>query len=188
MSQPYSWYDSLVLGRHKWVIALFVVAMVALAPFASNFRLDASSDSLVLENDESLKYFRKVVSEYASADLLILTYSPFSDLFAEQSLADIVALKKKISQLDQVDSILSIVDVPLTQSPQLTIGELAASPRTLLDERTDIELAKKEFTQSRLYSDLLVSDDLSTTAIVVSLKAAPELSACLLYTSDAADE
>ena len=179
MSQPYSWYDSLVLGRHKWVIALFVVAMVALAPFASNFRLDASSDSLVLENDESLKYFRKVVSEYASADLLILTYSPFSDLFAEQSLADIVALKKKISQLDQVDSILSIVDVPLTQSPQLTIGELAASPRTLLDERTDIELAKKEFTQSRLYSDLLVSDDLSTTAIVVSLKAAPELSALL---------
>lgn len=179
MTHSSSWYDAFVLGRHKWVLVIFVVLMVALAPFASNFRLDASSDSLVLENDKSLEYFRSVVSKYASADLLVLTYSPFGDLFSQESLTDITELKGKIAELDQVESILSIIDVPLTQSPPLTIGELASSPRNLLDPRTDIELAKKEFTQSRLYSDLLVSDDLSTTAIAVALKADPELSALL---------
>ena len=174
-----SWYDRLVLGRHKWVLAVFVVLMFAISPYASNFRLDASSDSLVLENDESLKYFRSVVSKYASADLLVLTYSPNGDLFSSESLNDISELKEKIADLNQVKSVLSIVDVPLTQSPPLTIGELASSPRNLLDKRTDIELAKQEFTQSRLYSNLLVSDDLTTTAIAISLEANDELSALL---------
>ena len=179
MFQAQSWYDQLVLGHHKWILAFFVAFMLVLAPFAGNFRLDASSDSLVLENDESLKYFRNVVSKYASPELLVLTYSPFGDLFSKESLADLSALKTKISKLDQVESIISITDVPLTQSPPLTLGELASSPRTLLDARTDIELAKKEFTQSRLYSNLLVSDDLSTTAIAVSLKSDAQLSALL---------
>lgn len=179
MSANPSLYDRLVLRHYFWVIAFFIAIMVAISPYASNFRLDASSDSLVLENDESLKYFRQVVSKYASADLLILTYSPKQDLFGDEALADIVELKGKISKLDHVDSILSIVDVPLTQSPPLTIGELASSPRDLLDERTDREMAKIEFTQSQLYSDLLVSDDLSTTAIVVSLKNNEGLSSLL---------
>jgi len=179
MSANQSFYDSIVLNRYLWVIAVFVAIMVSLSPFASNFRLDASSDSLVLENDESLKYFRKVVSKYASADLLVLTYAPKQDLFSDETLQDISELKAKLAKLEHVDAILSIVDVPLTQSPPLTIGELASSPRDLLDTRTNRELAKKEFTESQLYSDLLVSDDLSTTAIAISLKANEQLSVLL---------
>lgn len=176
MAQSNYFYDSLVFKHSKLVLLVFVLLLAMLSPFAGNFRLDASSDSLVLENDKSLKYFRDVVSKYSGAELLILTYSPKGDLFADETLEDISKLRENLLQLDHVASIISIVDAPLTQSPPVTLGELATSPQTLLDKRTDRELAKIEFRDTELYSDLLVSEDYSTTAIVVSLKDNAEVS------------
>ena len=164
-------YDRLVFGNSKWVLLVFLVLLLGLAKFASNFRLDASSDSLVLENDQSLKYFREVVSKYNTADLLIITYSPYGDLFDDETLNDLSALREKILKVDMVAGVNSILDVPLTQSPPVTLAELASSPQTLLDERTDRNLARKEFLESELFKNLLVSNDLGTTAIAVSVEA-----------------
>lgn len=176
MPHTNSLYDTLVFKYSKWVLLVFLILMVALSPYAKDFRLDASSDSLVLENDESLKYFREVVAKYSGAELLVLTYSPNGDLYSDKTLRDISDLREKILKMEHVDSIISIIDAPLTQSPPVTLGELAAAPQTLLDERTDRELAKREFRDSQLYSDLLVSEDFSTTAIVISLKGNSEVS------------
>ena len=165
-----NFYDRLVFGHSKWVLLAFVVLLVGLSKYAANFRLDASSDSLVLENDQSLKYFREVVSKYSAADLLIVTYSPKGDLFDDSTLNDLSALREKILKVDMVAGVNSILDVPLTQSPPVTLAELASSPQTLLDERTDRELVKKEFLESELFKDLLVSDDLGTTAIAISVQ------------------
>ena len=171
-----SLYDSLVFKHSKWVLALFVLLLLALSPYAGNFRLDASSDSLVLENDKSLKYFREVVAKYNTADLLLVTYSPKGELFSDAVLQDIKSLREKLIEVDQVSSIISILDAPLMQSPPVSLAELTGTPRLLLSEGTDRELAKKEFVSSTLYKDLLVSSDYSTTAIVMSLKGDAELS------------
>lgn len=179
MSQSTSFYDKLVFNNAKWVLLVFVAVLIGLAKFAGNFRLDASSDSLVLENDQSLKYFREVVSKYSAADLLIVTYSPKADLFDDTTLNDLSALREKILTLDMVAGVASILDVPLTQSPPVTLAELASAPQTLLDERTDRSLARAEFRNSELFRNLLVSDDLSTTAIAVSLEADDELTRLL---------
>lgn len=175
MSQSKSLYNTLVFENAKWVLFLFALLLVGLSQFASNFRLDNSSDSLVLENDKSLKYFQEVVSKYNAAELLIVTYSPKGDLFSDEVLADLTALREKILTLDMVAGVNSILDVPLTQSPPVTLAELASSPQTLLDDRTDRSLARKEFQTSELFSELLVSSDLKTTAIAVSLEADPVL-------------
>jgi len=172
-------YDTLVFKRSKWVLLVVAFVLAALWPYLGDFRLDTSSDSLVLENDKSLKYFRDVVSKYSGEELLILTYAPNGDLFADETLADIKQLGDELRVLEPVSSVLSIIDVPLTQSPPITLGELASSTQTLLDEKTDRALAKKEFRDSDLYRDLLVSNDYSTTAIAVSLKSNTELSALL---------
>lgn len=172
-------YDRLVFGHSKWVLLAFIVLLLGLSNYASNFRLDASSDSLVLENDQSLKYFREVVSKYSAADLLIVTYSPHGDLFNDDVLDDLSNLREKVLKVDMVAGVNSILDVPLTQSPPVTLAELASSPQTLLDPRTDRELAKKEFLESELFKDLLVSEDLSTTAIAISVEADQELNQLL---------
>ena len=174
-------YNTIIFKYAKLVLLLFFVLLLALSPFASNFRLDASSDSLVLENDESLKYFREVVANYSTSELLILTYSPLpqggaeADLFSDDVLADISSLREKLLELDSAESIISILDVPLVQSPPVTLAELNGSPQYLLDQKTDRDLAREELRSSLLYRDLLVSNDFSTTAIVVSLKSNPEV-------------
>jgi predicted RND superfamily exporter protein len=176
MSQSNSFYDTLVFKHPKWILVVVAFVLAALWPYLDDFRLDTSSDSLVLENDKSLKYFRDVVSKYSGEELLILTYAPKGDLFEDQTLADIKRLTDELRALEPVSSVLSIIDVPLTQSPPVTLGELASSTQTLLDQKTDRALAKKEFRDSDLYRDLLVSSDYSTTAIAVSLKSNIELS------------
>lgn len=163
----------------KPYVVLFIIAFLGLALTQSigNFRLDASSDSLVLENDTSLQYYQEVVSQYGNSDYLVLSYSPKADLFSDEALADLSILRDSLLALDEVDSITSIVDVPLMQSPPLTLSEVNTSPIFLQSEGANRELAKQEFNNSPLYRDLLVSEDLATTALIVQLKSDPELSA-----------
>ena len=179
MSTNHSLYDRLVFSNAKWVLIVFALLLVGLSQYASSFRLDNSSDSLVLENDQSLKYFREVVSKYSAADLLIVTYTPEEDMFSDAVLDDLLSLQTKIEKLDLVASVDSILNVPLTQSPPVTLAELASSPQTLLDERTDRALAKVEFKTSELFRELLISEDLKTTALGVSLEADQNLSSLL---------
>ena len=173
-SQP-SFYDSVIFGKAKWVVLVVALLVAFLSQYATNFRLDASSDSLVLENDKSLKYFRDVVSKYNTGDLLVLTYAPQDDLFSDAVLDDISLLRQRLLEVDNIKSIISILDVPLVQSPPVTLGEFSNSQQTLLDPKTDRALARKELRDSQLYRDLLVSNDYSTTAIVIALHSNTEV-------------
>jgi len=168
--QTNSLYDRIIFDHSKWVLLVCTLLLIGLAQFADDFRLDASSDSLVLENDESLKYFREVVAKYDSSELLIVTYSPNEDLFSDAVLQDIKLLRERLLEIEGTKSMISILDVPLIQSPPVTLAELNGSPQTLLDEKTDRALARQELRNGPLYRDLLVSDDYSTTALVLSLQ------------------
>jgi len=172
-------YQHIFFNHSKWVLLLAALLLGFLSQYAGNFRLDASSDSLVLENDQSLKYYREVVGSYNTADFLVLTYSPkkeVGNLFSKPVLDDLTLLRQRLLDLGEAKSILSILDVPLTQSPPLTLAELNGKLQTLRDEKTDLELAKIELKDSQLYRDLLVSPDYSTTAVIISLNGDPELS------------
>ncbi len=130
------------------------------------FKLDASADSLVLENDEDLRYFRSINKIYGTEDFLIITYSPFEDLLSENSLDGIKNLKKDLLQLPRIKNIVSILDVPLLMSPVVRISELDENIRKLETHDVDKNLALKEFTESPIYKKLLASPDGKTTAIL----------------------
>ncbi len=175
-----SLYEGLVFSYSKLTLLAIALVLAFLSQYAGNFRLDASSDSLVLENDASLKYFREVVGKYNTADFLVVTYSPKNqDLFSSPVLDDLEELREKLLKLPNSASILSILDVPLTQSPPVTLTQLSAKQRTLRDPETDLQMAKLELRDSPLYRDLLVSEDYSTTAVIVTLASNPEVSALL---------
>lgn len=177
-----AFYQKLFLKHSKWVLLATLLLLGLLSQYAGNFRLDASSDSLVLENDQSLKYYREVVGKYNTADFLVLTYSPqeeVGELFDQAVLDDLSKLRQRLLDLGSAKSILSILDVPLTQSPPLTLAELNGTLQVLRDEKTDLNLAKVELRDSQLYRDLLVSSDYSTTAVIISLDSDPKLSSLL---------
>lgn len=163
-------YDRLVL-RHPGVILLLVALGVAFFSFhIPDFKLDASADALVLENDRTLRYYRQIRARYGSDDYLIVTYTPHGGLFSGAVLADLRSLRDKLSTLERVESVVTLLDVPLINSPRMTLSELSRETRTLDSPGTDIVLAQEEFENSPLYRNLIISPDLQTTALQVNFR------------------
>jgi predicted RND superfamily exporter protein len=163
-------YDQLILRRPLITLLLVALLTILVGYHAKDFRLDASADSLVLEDDEDLRYYRSIYAVYGSDDFLVISYSPHDELFERETLDDLTRLRDKLLELERVESVVSILSVPLINSPRLTFGELQKKTRTLEDPDTDLQLARQEFLTSPLYRELVLSTDGKTTALQVVLK------------------
>lgn len=160
-------YNRFVLSQPKITLFLVLCFIAFFAYFAPKFRLDASADSLVLESDTALEYYRAIRARYGSDDSLILTYTPAGNLFADKALSDLRSLRDQFSALSRVETVVSLLDVPLIQSPPVTLNQLAEGITTLESPHVDIQLAEKEFTTSQLYRNLIISPDGKTTALQI---------------------
>ena len=167
---PASLYNNLVLDRPGLTLLLIAVVTLFFGYHASSFRLDASADSLILENDSALQYYRAVRGRYGSDDSLIITYTPDTELFSDAVLDDIRALRDALLQLDRVEAVISLLDVPLISSPPVTLSEMSREIRTLESPGTDRQLARLEFLDSPLYRNLIISPDGATTALQVNFR------------------
>jgi predicted RND superfamily exporter protein len=163
-------YERIVLRRPILSLLLMFLLVAAVGVFAKDFRLDASADTLVLENDQDLKYYRAISAKYGSDDFLVITYTPKQDLFAPETLADLRRLRDSLLKIERVGSVVSILDVPLIDSPRLTLGDLSNGVRTLETPGVDPQRARAEFLSSPLYSELIISRDAGTTALQVFFK------------------
>ncbi|MEO1962470.1 MAG: MMPL family transporter [Cycloclasticus sp.] len=163
-------YNRIILGHPIFTLLITGLLVAGLGMYTHNFRLDASADTLVLENDLSLKYYRSIKAIYGSDDSLIITYTPEADIFSDAVLQDLKLLRSKLEKVEGVASVVSILDVPLIKSPPVTLLELSQGVITLESPDVDRELAKKEFLSSPLYRNLLVSADGTTTAMQINFK------------------
>jgi predicted RND superfamily exporter protein len=163
-------YNRLVLGKPVITLVISCLVVGFFVANISRFELDASADSLILENDAALKYYRIIREEYGTDDFLIVTYSPNIPLFSPESLSDIGQLRDQLGEIEQVDAVISLLDVPLVSSPPMTLNQITKGIRTLESNDVDLELAQRELTNSALYRNLLVSSAGDTTALQVNLK------------------
>ena len=166
--------------ERPWV-AIGVVALLLLgaATQLHHFHLDASAESLVLEDSEEMRYYRELRARYGSDDYLIVAYAPEGELFGDATLSRLMVLRDELAAVERVESVRSILDVPLLDSPRVTFSEVQRGVRTLADEDTDPELAREEFRTSPLYRDLLMNSDADTTALLVALARDDEAHALL---------
>lgn len=163
-------YDKLVLAYPKVWLALIALVVGVSGLYVQDFKLDASADSLVLENDQDLRYHRQTNKVYGTDDFLIVTYTPFGELLSDDSLEGLRGLKAELSKLERIEKVVSILDVPLLNSPRIKVSELESNKRTLATPGLDKRLAKKEFMESPIYRKLLVSPDGKTTSLLVMYK------------------
>jgi len=163
-----SFFDRVVLEYPKAVVFCVLLVVCLLGLGAAKFRLDASSETLVLESDEDLRYSRMVNSRYGQNAFLVLTYTPKGDLFSEQTLTALGQLRDDIEHMQRIESVITILDVPLLQSPPLSIKELRGELPTLTDPNVDMDMARIEFSSGPLYRNLLCSSDLKTTALLIN--------------------
>ncbi len=170
------WYTTWVLNRPILTIVILILAVGVLGYQARNFRIDASTETLLLENDKDLRYAREVSKRYGDQDFLLIAFTPKSgDLLDQVNLATIAGLRDSLTQLAAVESVLTILDVPLLESPTVSYTDLSQGRIPSLESPgIDKKLAKTELSESPFYQDLLVSRDARTTAIIANLKTDPE--------------
>ncbi|WP_368045338.1 RND family transporter [Gilvimarinus gilvus] len=162
-------YRRLITNHAKWVLAGLVALTAVAALGLPNFKLDASADSLTLESDNSLDFFRQVNQRYQSGDFLVVTYTPEAPMFSDASLETLQKLQNELAAVDGVSGINSILSVPLLYSPMRSLAEQQKSTRTLLTPGVNKEQARDEFLNSPIYRDTLLSSDGQTTALQLSL-------------------
>ena len=163
-------YNNYIFKYHKPILTLLLSFLLFFGYFANKLNIDASSDTLILEGDKDLAYTQLVNKRYYSPDFLILAYTPKEGLLSKNTIETIENISAKLLQINNVDSVTSILNVPILMSPPRPITELVEYIPTLKSQNIDLDLVKKEFISSPLYSDNLVSRDFKTTSIIINLK------------------
>jgi predicted RND superfamily exporter protein len=151
------------------VLALLFGLLAFLAYHAQDFGLDASADSLLLEDDADLQLSRQINARYRSLELLIVTYTPDGILFEDTALATLTRLRDELREVSNVASVTSILDVPLLKSSDVPILEMADNLQTLETQGVDRRRAFAELTESPVFRELLISHDQLTTAVLINL-------------------
>jgi uncharacterized protein len=170
-AQALRWYNKLILDRPVIVMVCLGLVIAFLGYQAREFKIDASAETLMLENDADLRYARQVSNRYGVADFLLISYAPKDgDLLSETTRSDLRRLRDELKTLEDVTSVWTILDMPLLESPPLTYDELSEGLRTLESTTTDQTLARIELRDSPFYRDLMVSRDMKTTALIINLK------------------
>ena len=134
-----------------------------------NFKLDASSDALVIEGDEAFKIYRETGQIFENSDFLIITFTPKADLFSPESLTTIRSLDQALGKLPSVESVLTILDAPIFFQPKVPLADLMDNLKTLETKGINLEAAKEEIINNPVYSELIISPSGNTTAIQVTL-------------------
>ena len=163
--------SSLITESPKLVLFIVFSLLIFIGAGASNFDLDASSETLLLENDPDLKLYRDSAKTYGSTDFLVVTVTPDEPIFKKSSIETFKKLILELSNVDGIESVLSLLDAPLIEANKnLSLSEVADQVSTLDSIDPDIEKAKRVFNTNEVYKNLLISEDLKTTAIQLTLE------------------
>ena len=163
-------YQNIVIQKPKLILTLLFLVLLSFGYFSKDFKLDASSDTLLLENDPDLNYLREVTKRYGSKDFLVLTYTPEKEIINSDSIQNLIKLKKDIQNLSWVHNVITILDIPLLSSSDESLMERLKNYKTLKDDGVDKKRGFEEIISSPVFKEFIISEDGKTTGIIVNLK------------------
>ena len=163
----------MLVSAPKLSLALALILCAFLCAFVPKLAIDASTQTLLLENDKDLELWRDITQRYKIPNTLVIAYTPNSDLLSQSSISTLAALSKDLAQIKGVKSVFSMLDAPLLLSSGLKFSDLLGTIPTLKDSNASKEAIKAEFLSSPFYKNSLVSSDFKTTALLLTLEPNP---------------
>ena len=163
-------YENTVLKNPKSIFILLIITLLSFGYHSKDFKLDASSETLLIEGDPDLEYLKEVTKRYGSREFLVLTFSPNEGMIAESSINNLLSLKYKIQSLDWVHSVVTLLDIPLLDNSDAPLQERLENFKTLKDEGVDKKRGFEEILNSPVFRNFVISEDGSTSGIIVYIK------------------
>ncbi len=168
-------YQNIVLKNPKAVLVFLIIAILSFGYYTKDFRLDASSETLLIDGDPDLSYLKEVSERYGSREFLILTYTPNEGMVSDTSINNLLSLKYKIQSLNWVHSVVTLLDIPLLSNSDAPLQERLESFKTLKDEEVDKDRGFKEILNSPVFRNFVISEDGKTSGIIVYIKQSQKL-------------
>ena len=163
-------YQNIVIEKPKLIFALLILCLIGFGYYTKDFRLDASSDTLLIDGDPDLKYLKEINERYNAKEFLVLTYTPKEAMTSESSMNNLLSLKYKIQSLEWVHSVITLLDIPLLNSTDKTLTERLQNFSTLKSEGIDKERGFNEILNSPVFRNFVISEDGKTTGIIINIK------------------
>ena len=163
-------YQNIILKNPKAILILLVIALFTFGYYSKEFKLDASSETLLIEGDPDLEYLKEITNRYGSKEFLILTYTPNEGMISNVSINNLLSLKYKIQSLNWVHSVITLLDIPLLNNSDAPLQERLENFKTLKDEDIDRERGFKEILSSPVFRNFVISEDGKTSGIIVNIK------------------
>jgi len=165
-----NFYQNNIIEKPKLIFVILIVCLVSFGYFSKNFKLDASSETLLIEGDPDLKYLNEITKRYGAREFLVLTYTPTEDMISPNSIKNLKSLKDKIVSLDWVHSVITLLDIPLLSSSDKPLVERLQNFQTLKSDEIDKKRGFDEIVNSPVFRNFVVSEDGKTSGIIVYLK------------------
>jgi predicted RND superfamily exporter protein len=163
-------YQNTILKNPKLILIFLVIALFNFGYHSKDFKLDASSETLLIEGDPDLEYLKEITNRYGSKDFLILTYTPNEGMVSNVSINNLLSLKYKIQSLNWVHSVITLLDIPLLNNSDVPLQERLENFKTLKDEDIDKERGFNEILSSPVFRNFVISEDGKTSGIIVNIK------------------
>ena len=163
-------YNNIVLKKPKFVCLSLIILLAFFGYYSKDFRLDASSDTLLIEGDPDLEYLKEINDRYGAKEFLVLTYAPKEPITSQTTINNLLSLKYKIQSLDWVHNVVTILDIPLLNNSEAPLQERLKNFVTLKDEKVDKDRGFNEIINSPVFRNFVISEDGTTTGIIVYLK------------------
>ena len=155
--------------NNKSKTLLFIIALsISLFSWVDKFRFDASSETLVLEEDVSFELYEQINERFSSSEFLVVALSS-DDIFSNESLVNLRDLEVKLEEVVNVTNVISVLDAPLFEQPKLSLVKSATNDKYLLVDDLNLESAKQELIESPLFNRLIINEDGSAVAMQVNL-------------------
>ena len=165
-----NFYQKSIIEKPKLIFTLLLICLICFGYYSKNFRLDASSETLLIEGDPDLKYLNEISERYGSRNFLILTYSPKEKMISSNTIKNLNNLKTEIENLNWVHSVITILDVPLLSSTDKPLVDRIQNYETLKSKGVDKKRGFNEILNSPVFKNFVISEDGKTSGIIVYLK------------------
>ena len=163
-------YQKKISENPRFILSILFICLLTSLYFSKDFRLDASSETLLLDGDPDLQYLNEINERYNSKEFLVLTYSPKESMISNSSINNLLSLKYKIQSLEWVHNVITVLDVPLLNSSDETLNEKLRNFSTLKSEGIDKESGFSEILNSPVFKNFVISEDGKTSGIIVYIK------------------
>ena len=163
-------YENIIIKNPKIIFIILLITLLSFGYHSKDFRLDASSETLLIEDDPDLKYLQEISNRYGSKEFLILTYTPKDGMMTDTSINNLLSLKYKLQSLDWVHNVVTLLDIPLLDNSEAPLQERLENFKTLKDDDVDKLRGFREIISSPVFKNFVISEDGKTTGIIVYIK------------------